>query len=75
MGTQTWESMMSKNKGEDEEDAYPFPLVMKKRAGSVTSGTASGQTTPGLGPGKSAGRQKVLNEDDLLAADKALSNR
>lgn len=49
---------------------------MKKRAGSVTSGTASGQTTPGTSNGgQSAGKQKTLNEQDLQRADEALSHR
>ncbi|SCV74417.1 BQ2448_8056 [Microbotryum intermedium] len=73
MGAQTWESMMSRNnKNDDDEDAYPFPLVMKKRGGSVSSGLASGQTTPG--GVKSAGKQKVLNEEDLQRADEALNH-
>ncbi|ORY73070.1 hypothetical protein BCR35DRAFT_307329 [Leucosporidium creatinivorum] len=75
MGVQSWESMMSRNKtDEDDEDHYPFPLVMKKRTGSVSSGLASGQTTPGTTNGKSAGKQKILNEEDLQKADEALSH-
>jgi len=53
------------NSGEDEEDSYPFPLVMKvrSRAGSVMSGAS----TPGGGTFKS------LSEGDLQKADAALS--
>jgi len=49
----------------DEEDSYPFPLVMKvrSRAGSVISGAS----TPGGGAFRS------LSEGDLKKADAALS--
>ncbi|KAF8152310.1 glycogen synthase [Crassisporium funariophilum] len=49
----------------DEEDSYPFPLVMKvrSRSGSVMSGAS----TPGGGAFKS------LSEGDLKKADAALS--
>ncbi|KAI5475234.1 glycogen(starch) synthase, glycosyltransferase family 3 protein [Pseudohyphozyma bogoriensis] len=69
MGTQSWESMIGHK--EDEDDSYPFPIVLKgnKRSGSVSSGHASGQTTPGK-----AGRSKVLSEGDLAKADAALSS-
>ncbi|KZP10741.1 glycosyltransferase family 3 protein [Athelia psychrophila] len=52
--------------GEDEEDGYPFPLVMKvrSRAGSVMSGAS----TPGGGAFKS------LSDSDLQKADEALSH-
>lgn len=51
--------------GVDEEDSYPFPLVMKvrSRAGSVRSGAS----TPGGGAFRS------LSEGDLKKADAALS--
>ncbi|KAG5652938.1 glycogen synthase isoform 1 [Sphagnurus paluster] len=51
--------------GDDEEDFYPFPLVLKvrSRSGSVISGAS----TPGGGVFKS------LSEGDLLRADAALS--
>ncbi|KAF5378080.1 hypothetical protein D9615_007625 [Tricholomella constricta] len=51
--------------GEDEEDSYPFPLVMKvrSRSGSVMSGAS----TPGGGAFKS------LSERDLQRADAALN--
>lgn len=51
---------------EEEEDSYPFPLVMKvrSRAGSVMSGAS----TPGGGTFRS------LSEADLHKADAALSN-
>jgi len=49
----------------EEEDSYPFPLVMKvrSRAGSVMSGAS----TPGGGTFRS------LSENDLAQADAALS--
>jgi len=74
MGTATWESMMAQNKGENDHDEadYAFPLVLKKRAGSVSS-IASGATTPGTANGKAAGKQKILSEGDLLRADEALN--
>lgn len=73
MGNQTWESMMSRNKGaDDEEEGYPFPLVFKKKGGSVSSGLASGQTTPGMANGTSAGSHKILSQSDLHKADEAL---
>lgn len=74
MGTANWESMMSKNRGEDEDEGYPFPVVMKKRASSG-SNLGSGQTTPGTTNGKSAGKQKILSEGDLLLANEALAGR
>lgn len=62
-------------KGDEEEDeGYHYPLVLKKRGGSVSSGLGSGQTTPGIS-GKSAGKQKILSEGDLLRADEALASR
>lgn len=73
-GTASWESMMSRNKEDDDEhDGYPFPVVMKKRAGSG-SNLASGQTTPGLSSGRSAGKQKILSEGDLRMANEALAS-
>lgn len=50
------------------------PLVLKKRGNSISSGMASGQTTPGGGPNgtTTAGRQKTLSEGDLARADEAL---
>ncbi|TFY71351.1 hypothetical protein EVG20_g1643 [Dentipellis fragilis] len=50
---------------EDEEDSYPFPLVMKVR--SRASSVMSGASTPGGGPFRS------LSEGDLRKADAALS--
>ncbi|KAI0028529.1 glycogen synthase [Vararia minispora EC-137] len=50
---------------EDEEDSYPFPLVMKVR--SRASSVMSGASTPGGGP------FKALSEGDLRMADAALS--
>ncbi|GAA5898490.1 hypothetical protein JCM5296_006478 [Sporobolomyces johnsonii] len=71
MGTQTWESLMRRPEDE-EDDGYPFPLVLKKGRGGSVSGTTSGLTTPGGVNGKSNG--KTLSEDDLVRADAALSN-
>jgi glycogen(starch) synthase len=51
---------------EDEEDSYPFPLVMKVR--SRASSVRSGASTPGGGAFRS------LSEDDLREADTALSH-
>ncbi|TFY82160.1 hypothetical protein EWM64_g1856 [Hericium alpestre] len=51
---------------EEEEDTYPFPLVMKVR--SRASSVMSGASTPGGGPFKS------LSEVDLRKADAALSH-
>jgi len=50
---------------QDEEDGYPFPLVMKvrSRAGSIRSGAS----TPG------GGQANSLSEGDLRKADAALS--
>jgi len=73
IGTLT-ENMQALNTGEyrgqsyhgiDEDDSYPFPLVMKvrSRSGSVISGAS----TPGGGAFKS------LSEGDLKKADAALS--
>ncbi|GAA5979626.1 hypothetical protein JCM11641_007892 [Rhodosporidiobolus odoratus] len=78
-GAQTWESLMKKD--DDEEDGYPFPLVLKKGRGGSISGTTSGLTTPGgvSGAGGSVlggpnGRSKTLSENDLAQADAALSH-
>jgi len=66
IGTLT-ENMQALNTGYhvDEDDSYPFPLVMKvrSRSGSVMSGAS----TPGGGAFKS------LSEGDLKKADAALS--
>ncbi|KAF8521143.1 glycogen synthase [Gautieria morchelliformis] len=53
---------------EEEEEGYPFPLVMKvrSRAGSVLSGAST--------PGNNNGQSKNLSERDLQKADEALSN-
>ena len=64
---------MSKNNTDEPDEAYPFPLVLKKKAGTSVSGLTSGQTTPGTA-GKSAGKQKLLSEGDLQRADEALSS-
>jgi len=50
---------------EEDEDSYPFPLVMKVR--SRSSSVISGASTPGGGTFKS------LSERDLQRADAALS--
>ncbi|PPQ70340.1 hypothetical protein CVT24_013001 [Panaeolus cyanescens] len=51
----------------DEEDSYPFPLVMKFRSRSRSGSVISGASTPGGGAFRS------LSEGDLLRADAALS--
>ncbi|KZV65647.1 glycosyltransferase family 3 protein [Peniophora sp. CONT] len=53
------------NHQEDDEDSYPFPLIMKVR--SRASSVMSGASTPGGGP------FKALSEGDLRKADAALS--
>lgn len=78
MGAQSWESIMGGGKKDDDEESYPFPLVLKKKRGtSVSSQGAigSGQTTPGghVNGKASAGKQKILSEHDLARADEALS--
>ncbi|THH05142.1 hypothetical protein EW146_g9983 [Bondarzewia mesenterica] len=50
---------------DEDDDSYPFPLVMKVR--SRASSVISGASTPGGGPFKS------LSEGDLRKADAALS--
>ncbi|KAG1722292.1 glycogen synthase [Suillus paluster] len=64
MGTLTEEGPLVSH-GEDDEDEYPFPLVMKVR--SRASSVMSGASTPGGGAFKS------LSEHDLQKADAALS--
>lgn len=51
---------------DEEDEGYPFPLVMKVR--SRTNSVMSGASTPG------GGRSKSLSEGDLRQADEALSN-
>ena len=51
---------------DEEEEGYPFPLVMKVR--SRANSVMSGASTPG------GGRSKSLSEGDLRKADAALSN-
>ncbi|KAH9942604.1 glycogen synthase [Amylocystis lapponica] len=51
---------------EDEDEGYPFPLVMKIR--SRASSVVSGASTPG------GGRSNSLSEGDLRKADAALSH-
>ncbi|KAI0328926.1 glycogen synthase [Cubamyces sp. BRFM 1775] len=51
---------------DDEDEGYPFPLVMKVR--SRANSVMSGASTPG------GGRSKSLSEGDLRKADAALSN-
>lgn len=63
MGARTWHGPND----DDEDNAYPFPLVMKQRVRSDSLGSAiSGAATP------SGGRR--LTEKDLETADAALSN-
>jgi len=54
------------NMADDEEDGYPFPLVMKVR--SRASSVMSGASTPG------GGKFNTLSEVDLRKADAALQN-
>jgi len=63
-GGEIWHSSIFRP--EDEEDSYPYPLVMKvrTRANSVRSGAS----TPGSANGRS------LSERDLQEADAALSH-
>ncbi|POW10285.1 hypothetical protein PSTT_06161 [Puccinia striiformis] len=77
MGNARWDSTSSVNR---DDDSYPFPLVMKRRAGSA--GGASGQSTPGAnanhlnGSGRATGapgKEKMLSESDLQKADEALA--
>jgi len=65
LGTSDYRGYGWPSSAEDEEDSYPFPLVMKvrSRAGSVMSGAS----TPGGGTFNS------LTEHDLQQADEALS--
>jgi len=62
-GGQVWHGVM---RPEDEEDSYPYPLVMKvrSRGGSIKSGAS----TPG------GGMSQSLSEKDLQKADAALSH-
>ncbi|BGP19532.1 hypothetical protein JCM10213_000132 [Rhodosporidiobolus nylandii] len=61
-------------KDDDEDDGYPFPLVLKKGRGGSISGTTSGLTTPGGSLPPANGRGKTLSEADLVRADQALSH-
>jgi glycogen(starch) synthase len=62
MGARTWHG----TNDDDDENSYPFPLVMKQRVRSDSLGSAiSGTATP------SGGRR--LTEKDLASADAALS--
>jgi len=64
MGAKTWRGI---NDSEDDENHYPFPLVMKPRTRSDSLASAiSGTATP------SGGRK--LSEKDLAKADAALSS-
>ncbi|KAK1230060.1 glycogen synthase isoform 1 [Marasmius sp. AFHP31] len=65
LGTSDYRGYGWPSSTEDEEDSYPFPLVMKvrSRAGSVMSGAS----TPG------GGAHRSLSERDLQQADEALS--
>ncbi|KAL0058370.1 glycogen synthase isoform 1 [Marasmius tenuissimus] len=65
LGTSDYRGYGWPSSADDEEDSYPFPLVMKvrSRAGSVMSGAS----TPG------GGAHRSLSERDLQQADEALS--
>ncbi|EJT98189.1 glycogen synthase [Dacryopinax primogenitus] len=54
------------SKADEDEDSYPFPLVLKVR--SRASSIMSGSSTPG------GGFNRTLSEGDLKRADEALSH-
>lgn len=61
-GNQIWQGLGA----EDEEDSYPFPLVMKVRS---RAGSRSGASTPGSAIGS-----RSLSERDIQRVDEALSS-
>ncbi|GAA6026364.1 hypothetical protein JCM8202_001779 [Rhodotorula sphaerocarpa] len=71
-GAATWESLIRKGDKEEEDDGYPFPLVLKKSRNGSVSSVASGRTTPGASTGHN-GAKATLSEGDLARADQALS--
>lgn len=60
-----WQAL---NQGEEEEEAFRLPLVLKGRRRGTSVGSMSGASTPGLLGGK------TLSAGDLERADEALSN-
>ncbi|KAH9848225.1 glycogen synthase [Lenzites betulinus] len=66
LSTSDYRGMNWPSQQEDDEEGYPFPLVMKVR--SRANSVMSGASTPG------GGRSKSLSEGDLQRADAALSN-
>ncbi|KAH8113181.1 glycogen synthase [Phellopilus nigrolimitatus] len=66
LGTSDYRGTMWPVSKEDEDEGYPFPLVMKVR--SRASSVMSGASTPG------GGSYKNLSERDLQRADAALSS-
>ncbi len=65
LGTSDYRGMQWPSQ-DDEEEGYPFPLVMKVR--SRANSVMSGASTPG------GGRYNSLSEGDLRKADAALSH-
>ncbi|THH06293.1 hypothetical protein EW145_g4185 [Phellinidium pouzarii] len=66
LGTSDYRGTVWPVSKEEEDEGYPFPLVMKVR--SRTSSVISGASTPG------GGSYKSLSERDLQRADAALSH-
>ncbi|KAI0653137.1 glycogen synthase [Cubamyces menziesii] len=66
LGTSDYRGFNWPSSQDDEDEGYPFPLVMKVR--SRANSVMSGASTPG------GGRSKSLSEGDLRKADAALSN-
>ncbi|KAF9819264.1 hypothetical protein IEO21_02303 [Rhodonia placenta] len=66
LGTSDYRGYQWPGHMEDEDEGYPFPLVMKVR--SRASSVMSGASTPG------GGKSNSLSEGDLRKADAALSN-
>jgi len=66
LGTSDYRGYQWPGQTEDEDEGYPFPLVMKVR--SRASSVVSGASTPG------GGKSNSLSEGDLRKADAALSH-
>ncbi|TDL23377.1 glycogen synthase [Rickenella mellea] len=66
LGTSDYRGQVWPSSKEEEDEGYPFPLVMKVR--SRASSVMSGASTPG------GGAYKSLSERDLQKADAALSH-
>ncbi|TFY59783.1 hypothetical protein EVJ58_g5560 [Rhodofomes roseus] len=65
LGTSDYRGHPWPSQADDEDEGYPFPLVMKVR--SRASSVMSGASTPG------GGKSNSLSEGDLRQADAALS--